>query len=62
MVLSVLGGMTEAIIPASEEVATKFQEEYGESPTVPKVMAVIEVRSRGALLTSDKSKVGGEKA
>lgn len=55
MVFEVLGGVAEAIIPISNEVAAKFQEKYGESPAVQKVLAVIQTRSRSALLTLEKS-------
>lgn len=55
LVLSVLGGMAEAIVPASEEVAKKFHEEYGVAPAVQKVQAVIQKRSRSVSLTINKS-------
>ncbi|MDO9111186.1 MAG: type II toxin-antitoxin system HipA family toxin [Desulfatirhabdiaceae bacterium] len=51
MVFSVLRGMAEAIVPASEEVSVKFQESYGEAPVIRKVLAVIQKHSRSILLT-----------
>jgi serine/threonine-protein kinase HipA len=50
MVFSVLHGMAEAIVPASEEVAVKFEEAYRKAPVIQKVLAVIQKRSRGVLL------------
>jgi serine/threonine-protein kinase HipA len=63
MVIAVLGGMAESIIPASEEVAAKFQEEYGENPAVQKVQSVMLKRSKNVLLTLrsiDKTDNDGE--
>lgn len=51
MVFSVLHGMAEAIIPASEEVAIKFEEIYRKAPIIKKVLAMIQKRSRGVLMT-----------
>jgi len=51
MVFSVLRGMADAIVPASEVVAAKFQEAYGEAPIIRKVLVVIQKRSQGVLLT-----------
>lgn len=51
MVFSMLCEMAEAIVLASGDVAVKFQEAYGKAPVIQKVLAVIQKRSRGVLLT-----------
>ena len=51
MVFSVLHGMAEAIVPASEEVAIKFEEIYRKAPIIQKVLAMIQKRSRCVLMT-----------
>jgi hypothetical protein len=43
--------MAEAIVPASEEVAAKFEEIYRKAPIIQKVLAMIQKRSRGVLMT-----------
>ncbi len=51
LVTATLRGMAEGIVKDAEDVAMRFEKEYGKSATVQKILTVIKKRSRGILLT-----------
>jgi serine/threonine-protein kinase HipA len=51
LVTATLRGMAEGIVKDAEDVSARFEEKFGESAVIQKILAVIKKRSRGILMT-----------